>query len=116
MTTPERLNALIESTGVRKKNLCEAINLPQSSLSTWLANNPTSIPSEYVMPICRFFGIVPEQLLCDLDDQAPNQGGDLGRLTDEEQLLLTTFRQVGLEGQRMIVASAIQEKRRCDEK
>lgn len=116
MTTPERLNALIESHGIRKKTLCEACGIPPSTLSTWLANNPTSIPSEYIMPICHLFGVLPEALLCDDDDEGYPLVSDVGRLDIEEKMLLDNFRACDIEGKRIITASAIQEKRRSETK
>lgn len=115
MTISQRLNAIIAERKVVKKALCEACGFAPSTLSTWLVNNTSSIPSEYIMPICRFFGILPEVLLCDADEVEGALVSDYGRLSSEEKLLLDTFRQVGVEGQRMIVASAIQEKRRSEE-
>lgn len=114
MTISQRLNAIITERKVVKKALCEACGFAPSTLSTWLVNNTSSIPSEYIMPICRFFNILPEELLCGEEETDGALASEYGRLSGEETLLLDTFRQLDLEGQRMVVASAIMEKRRSE--
>ena len=116
MTISQRLNAIITERKIVKKSICEACGIAPSTLSTWFANDVTSIPSEYIMPICRFFGILPEALLCEADEFDGALTSDYGRLSGEEKLLLNNFRQLDIEGQRIVAASAITERRRSEEK
>lgn len=115
MTIAERLNAIIAERKIVKKALCEACGFPPSNLSTWIGNNVTSIPSEYIMPICRFFDILPEKLLCDESDAEAVSAADM-RLNYEEHTLIDLYRQADSEGKYVVMGTAVQEKRRATER
>lgn len=112
MTIARRLNDIITERKIVKKALCEACGFSPSTLSTWLGNDVSSIPSEYIMPICRFFGILPEQLLC--DDAEASTATEL-RISSDEKMLIDLYRQADAEGRHVVIAAAVQEKRRATE-
>ena len=104
MTIAERINDQIKKNGMLKKDVCAAVGISPSTLSTWFAANAVSIPSEHVPALAKAFGISCDELLT---------GQHIER--GEEDQLLDMYRALDWEGKHIVAAAVINEKRRLDE-
>lgn len=114
MSISERILALAKEKNVKQKVIAETCGVPQSTLNTWLKSGTKSIPSAYIMPMCRLFDCSPYGLLGDIEVEAARDGEQFV-LTDDEARLIRMFRSLEWEGQTMVNATAIAEKRRQEE-
>lgn len=106
MTIIERICQMISERGLLKKALYENIGVSASTFSTWVSINATSIPSEYVPPIARFFGITCDELLTGETQIVPD--------ADEKQLLFR-YRALPWDGQQMVLSALVTEARRIED-
>ena len=98
----ERINGLLAERCLLKRAAYEAIGVSASTFSTWSAMNGSSIPSEYIVPLAKLFGISWEELLTG-EASAP--------VSDNEKRLLQIFRDLDWEAQTVVLAKAVEEKR-----
>ena len=97
MRLGEKVMRLLEQSGRSQKELSKAINAPPPTISGWRQQNrnPTS---DYVIPICKFFGITPNELF---------EYGNAAEGIDEEELeLLAIFRRLDRKGKRAVLHEA----------
>lgn len=92
-----------------QKTLSEALNVTPSTVNTWFKSDNESIASIYVMPICRLFGITPEELLEGTPASLPN---GYTEVSEDEEKLLGLFRDLDWEGKQIVMSKAIEEHRR----
>ena len=109
-----RIIELAKGKNIRQKVIAETCGVPQSTLNTWLKSGTESIPSTYIMPMCRLFDCSPYVLLGDIEVEAARDGEQFV-LTDDEARLIRMFRSLEWEGQAMVNATAIAEKRSQEE-
>ena len=105
MTIIERIYVLIEERGMKNKTVCGTLGISTSTFSTWKAANMEGIPSQYIPPLAQIFGITCDELLTG-ETQIVPEGND-GHL-------LSIFRSLDWDGQQMVLAAAVAEKRRAD--
>ena len=102
MTIIERIEQNLAKRGMKKKAAYDAIGVSPSTYSTWVAANVTSIPSEYVPVLADLFGITCDELLT----------GQTRIVADERfASLINVFDSLTWEGQQIVLAKAIEEKR-----
>ena len=116
MTIACRLSEYLLSKSIRQKEVAQAIDVAQSTLSTWLKRGE-DIPAAYVLPICRFLGIRTDWLLGGegdpVEESVPVQPEpETPELSPEEQFLLDAFQQLDYEGKTVVTGHAISELRR----
>ena len=58
----QNLNNILKERKITQKELCQQISIAESKLSYWLTKSK-SIPSEYIVPICKYLNISPIFLL-----------------------------------------------------
>ena len=106
MTIIERINELADHKGLQRKALCEASGATYGQISTWTKANVSSIPSEYVEPLANLLGVSSHYLLT----------GELDiPMTDDGRRLIDLFNNLDWEGRHMVMATAINEKRRLEQ-
>ena len=105
MTIAERIKTLLAYTGNTQKSIADLLNVQPTTVSAWMRTNTESIPSAYILPLCRFFEISPEELL---------EGVVSSRvvLAPDERKLLEVFRNLTPDGKIIITGEAIKEMRR----
>ena len=54
----QNLNSILKKRKITQKELCQQIGITESKLSYWLTKGK-SIPSEYIVPICKYLNISP---------------------------------------------------------
>lgn len=102
MTIIERIEAMLLERGMKKKAAYDACGASASTYSTWVAANVTSIPSEYVPKLAQLFGCTCDELLT----------GETQIVTDSStKHLLEIYNALGWEGQQVVLAKAVEEKR-----
>lgn len=107
MTITERIAELLRANHCTQRDLCLYLGVAPSTVSDWFKRRNESIPSAYIVPLCRFFNLSPMHLLTGEPD-------GLVALSKEELALLETYRKLGSEGQTVVQATAIAERRRND--
>lgn len=105
MTISERIMSLLRQTGHTQRDICLTLNLAPSTVCDWFKRNTDSIPSAYIVPLARMFAISPTELLT-------GDPSGLVLLSKDEQRLIETYRQLDPDGQTVVHAAAIEEKRR----
>ena len=102
----ERVLALAEERSVSKVTLRKSCDIPQSTWGTWAKANPSSIPSEYVVSIARYFNITTDELLT----------GEKPRLdlSDVQRRLIDGFDKLDWDGQQIVLAALVTELRRME--
>ena len=105
MTIIERICALLSERGMKKKTVIDAIDISPSTFSTWIGANVEGIPSQYIPGIAKVFGMTCDELLT----------GETSIVTDKnEQHLIGLFRDLDWDGQQMVLAAIVTEKRRLE--
>ena len=107
MSISERILALAKEKNVKQKVIAETCNVAQSTVTTWLKSGTLSIPSAYILPICRLFDCSPYYLLSGEEVEAPGASEADG----DEEKLLRLFRSLDWEGRCMVISAAIAESR-----
>lgn len=94
----DRIMSVLADKRIRQKDLCNAINIPASTLNTWLKQG-RSIPSEFLIPICEFLEISVNWLLIGENEISkstvkiqPKIYTDQ-ELTTDEEVILETYRE-----------------------
>ena len=113
MTISSRIAAALTEKGITQKAVAEVVNVTPSTVNTWIKTNSESIPSAYIMPICRLLGMSPEELL----EGAPHQDvvevipDGYVLLSEEESRLVGLLRQLDWMGRNVVLNAAIIELR-----
>lgn len=113
MTISSRIAAALKEKGITQKAVAEVVNVTPSTVNTWIKTNSESIPSAYIMPICRLLGMSPEELL----EGAPHQDvvevipDGYVLLSEEESRLVGLLRQLDWMGRNVVLNAAIIELR-----
>ena len=68
----QNLNSILKKRKITQKELCQQIGITESKLSYWLTKGK-SIPSEYIVPICKYLNISPIFLLIGQEIDSKNQ-------------------------------------------
>ena len=68
----QNLNSILKERKITQKELCQQIGITESKLSYWLTKGK-SIPSEYIVPICKYLNISPIFLLTGQESDSKNQ-------------------------------------------
>ena len=68
----QNLNGILKERKITQKGLCQQIGITESKLSYWLTKGK-SIPSEYIVPICKYLNISPIFLLTGQESDSKNQ-------------------------------------------
>lgn len=108
MTISERIMSLLRQTAHTQHDISVALNVAPSTVCDWFKRNTDSIPSAYIVPLAKMFTISPTELLT-------GDPSGLVLLSREEQRLIETYRQLDPDGQTVVRATAIQEKRKLTE-
>lgn len=103
MTLGERVLAIMREKGLTQKELADGIGAPPQTISGWSKKN-RSPTADYVIPICRFFKITPNELYGYDEIQF-----DRIELTDDEEELLDIFRRLDRRGRRAVLHAADME-------
>lgn len=100
MRLGDRIMALLDAMNKKPFELADAIEAPRNTVYGWKEKNRNP-SSEYVIPICRFFGITPNELFGYEEVQ-------FGRvdLSDDEEELLDLFRRLDRRGRRAVLHAA----------
>lgn len=102
MTIIERVEQHLAARDMKKKAAYDTIGVSASTYSTWVAANVTSIPSEYIPPLARLFGVTCDELLT----------GETQIVTDERtRRLIEIYNGLTWEGQQLVIGEAIREQR-----
>lgn len=114
MTISERISAALKEKGITQKALANVLNVTPSTVCTWVKTNSESIPSAYIMPICRTLGMEPEELLDGVVPQPEQEKaeGEQFFLNENESRLVSILRKLDWEGSTVVLHAAIQELRR----
>ena len=72
MNICQNLNSILKERDITQKELCQQIGITESKLSYWLTKGK-SIPSEYIVPICKYLNISPIFLLTGQESDSKNQ-------------------------------------------
>lgn len=107
MVITERIASLLREQHCTQKDLCMYLGVAPSTVSDWFKRRNESIPSAYIVPLCRFFSLSPLALLTGDED-------NLVTLNQEELRLVDNYRKLDTEGQTVVQATAIAERRRND--
>ena len=107
MVITERIAALLRENHCTQRELCLYLGVAPSTISDWFKRRNESIPSWYIVPLCRFFNISPEELLT-------GQTGERLLLDPDEQTLIANCRKLDPEGRTVVQAAAIAERRRIE--
>lgn len=102
----ERVLALAEARKVSTVTLRKSCDIPQSTWGTWAKANPSSIPSEYVASIARYFDITTDELLT---GERPKLD-----LSDVQRRLIDGFDMLDWDGQQIVLATLVTERRRME--
>lgn len=113
MTISSRIAAAIKEKGITQKAIAEVVNVTPSTVNTWIKTNSESIPSAYIMPICRLLDMQPEELL---DGAARKEVVEVipdgyVKLSEEEHRLIDLLRQLDWMGRNVVLNAAIMELR-----
>ena len=107
MTIIERILEILSEKDIPRHVLRKACGIPQSTFSTWISANVTSIPSEYIPTMANYLGVSCDELLT----------GNKTLSLDAEQIrLIKDFGSLDWDGKQMVLAALIGEKRRMMEK
>lgn len=106
MNINQRVQGLLNNSKLIQKELSTYISVAPSTLNNWIKLG-RSIPSEYIIPICEFFGVSLEYLLtgkenaCSLATIHANEKEQIKikSIDAKEQRLLNAFRALPLEEQ-----------------
>jgi len=104
MTINEKISSLLEKKNYKQKELSTHIGVSTSTLNNWLKLG-RSIPSEYIIPICEFFGAEPSWLLSNNDKISFYKIVDKKENKSElETLLLNNFNEMNYEEKRKLLS------------
>lgn len=110
MCIGERIHALLKEKGATQKDLSDFLNAATSTVNNWIKGGK-EMTAAYIMPICRFLDVTPEYLL--EGEGNPHGNKDAApALTNDEQYLLSLFRDLDREGVHVVMNCAIEERRR----
>ena len=107
MTISERISSYAKERGIKQNTIAEVCGVTAATVSMWLKSNAESIPSSYIIPLARLFGVTPIELLTGERYLAGTQG-------DEAQRLVDMYDQLEWDGKHIVMASAVQECRRLE--
>lgn len=103
MTIIERIVQYADDRNLRRKDLYTRCGIPQSTFSSWVTANVTSIPSEFIPKIADMLNVSCEELLT----------GAVGHpISQDQQRLLDMYNALDWEGKQIVSAKIIAEKRR----
>lgn len=108
MTIIERIYKYATPKGIRKSDIYNNCNIPQSSFSAWTNANVNSIPSEYVPAIANYLGVTCDELLTGKKS--------LVHLSENQAHLIRGFDALDWEGQQMVLSAMVAERRRMESK
>lgn len=113
MTISARIASLIKERGLLQKTIAETVGVTPSTVNTWIKNDNESIPSSYIMPICRLLDVTPEELLdgtprVEIREVIPD---GYVKLNDTELNLINMLRELSWESQNIVINAAIMERR-----
>lgn len=115
MTISARISAALREKGVTQRDVAETVHVAPSTVNTWIKTNSESIPSAYVMPICRLLDMQPEELLEGAEHKEITVKESLPKgyvqLSENELRLVSIFRALDAESQIIVLNAAIVEKR-----
>lgn len=100
MSIINRIIELLNEKGLKQTDLCSYLEINTSTFTTW-KNRNTDPPAKYILRICEFIGITPYQLLADKLSEEHTM-----LLNDEEELLLTYYRQLSEKHRGVILGEA----------
>ena len=95
MRLGNRVMALLDVVNKKPSELADAIGAPRNTVYGWKEQNRNP-SSEYVIPICSFFNMTPNELF--------GFDATTAELDDEERELLDHFRALGKIGRRAVLA------------
>ena len=107
MVITERIASLLREHHCTQRDLCLYLGVAPSTISDWFKRRNESIPSWYIVPLCRFFNVSPEELLT-------GQSDGLQLLDPDELTLIANCRKLDPEGRTVVQATAIAERRRVE--
>ncbi|MBR4234998.1 MAG: hypothetical protein IKR85_02920 [Clostridia bacterium] len=84
------------------------LGVAPSTVSDWFKRRNESIPSAYIIPLSKFFNVSPLELLTGEVD-------GMQVLGQNELKLINNYRTLSFEGQTIVQAAAINEKRKVTE-
>ena len=105
MVITERIATLLREQHCTQRDLCMYLGVAPSTVSDWFKRRNESIPSAYIVPLSRFFNVSPLALLTGNEDS-------MVALNQVELSLIDNFRKLDAEGQTVVQAAAIAERRR----
>lgn len=108
MNIGERIAVYARERGIKQATIAEVCGAAPPTVSAWLKGNVESIPSACIIPLSKLLGCSPVELLTG-DKYLVDDGHD------DMQRLLDMYAALGWEGQQVVMATAIQEKRRAEE-
>ena len=113
MTISARISDLLRQKGITQKALAETIGVTPSTVNTWIKTDAESIPSAYIMSVCRLFEICPEELLDGTPGANTNATIPDGyeQLDESESRLISILRSLDWEGKNIVINAAIMEHR-----
>lgn len=103
MRLGDRIMALLEAKNKKPSELADAIGAPRNTVYGWKEQNRNP-SSEYVIPICRFFEITPNELFGYDEVQFERI-----ELSDDEEELIDIFRRLDRRGRRAVLHAADME-------
>lgn len=106
MNINQRVQELLNNSKLTQKELSTYISVAPSTLNNWIKLG-RSIPSEYIIPICEFFGVSLEYLLTGKENEFKSatihvnekEQTKIKSVDAKEQRLLKAFRALPLEEQ-----------------
>ncbi len=101
MSIIDNVLCLMKALNINQNELCNHLHIGTSTMSNWKTRG-TDPPAKYIIPICEFLNVSPEQLLTGKKSaiQAPTGLSENEQeLTDIEEKLLKDFRSLSQQGQ-----------------
>lgn len=115
MTISMRIYDALKERGITQKEVAEELHIAPSTVNSWIKSNNESIPSAYILPLCRLLSMRPEALLegAECEDITIKEVVPEGyvKLSDNELRLVNLFRTLDADGQIVVLNAAIVEKR-----
>lgn len=108
MTIGERIALYARERGIKQTTMAEVCGITSATVSVWIKTGVESIPSGHIVPLAHLFGCAPMELLTGERYVLPDPG-------DETQRLIDMFESLDWEGKQVVMATAIQEKRRAED-
>ena len=107
----KRVSDVLNHSPMQQKDLALAIDVPVTTLNTWLKRGG-DFPASYVVPIAKFLGVSAIWLLTGDNVERPDIPDSYIELTDNEAFLIETYRSLDKAGQIVVSNSAVEESRR----